>query len=171
MAPSGLQTESMTADGSERAAVGCHRHLHLLGHLLAGVFEPCLGAGILGEVRPRLLGLIELGLESRPLRGRHLRGKASFVLLEEIVATGNAGLGTDPGGQRGKHERGAGNDCGTTHGELSSVTVGTNNPRTSVARRWMHWARYFGMALRVCHTVPNTWHRWLHAAHAVLIGH
>src|SRR5215475_4142186 len=39
----------------------------------------------------------------------------------------------------------------------------TDNPRTSVARRLMPWARYFALALRVCHTVPNTWHRWLHA--------
>src|SRR5262249_20108841 len=77
--------------------------------------------------RPSLLGLIKLSLEGRPLCGRHLRGQASFVLLEEIVATGNAGLGADAGGQRGEHERGAGDDCGTTH-RNSPYDGGTNNP-------------------------------------------
>src|SRR5262245_32117500 len=49
---------------------------------------------------------------------------------------------------------------------------GTDNPRTSVARRWMHWARYFAMALRCATrfrtrgTVGST-----QIAHAVLIGH
>src|SRR5262245_66165151 len=48
---------------------------------------------------------------------------------------------------------------------------GTDNPRTSVARRWMHWAGYFAMALR-CDTrfrtrgtVGST-----QIAHAFLIG-
>src|SRR5262245_43596109 len=156
---------------SERAAVARHRRLHLVAHLLAGALEPRLGARILGEVRPSLLGLIKLGLEGRPLCGRHLRSQASFVLLEEIVATGNAGLGTDAGGQRGEHERGAGDDCGTRHGN-SPYDGGTNNPVTSVARRWMHWSRCFSMALRACHTVASTWHCWLRAtAHAVVFAH